>query len=49
VPEYGATMAALPPEVKNTISHRARAVQAALPYLIELQGPLYPTAPNPGL
>jgi XTP/dITP diphosphohydrolase len=36
VPEYGATMAALPPELKNTISHRARAVQAAMPYLIEV-------------
>jgi len=36
VPEYGATMAAVPPEVKNTISHRARAVQAATPYLIEV-------------
>ncbi len=36
VPEYGATMAALPREVKNTISHRARAVQAATPYLIEV-------------
>jgi XTP/dITP diphosphohydrolase len=38
VPEYGATMAALPREVKNTISHRARAVQAATPYLIEVLG-----------
>ncbi len=38
VPEYGATMAALPHAVKNTISHRARAVQAALPYLFELFG-----------
>jgi XTP/dITP diphosphohydrolase len=36
VPEYGATMAALPPEVKNTISHRARAVQAAIPYLVQI-------------
>ena len=36
VPAYGATMAALPREVKNTISHRARAVQAATPYLLEL-------------
>jgi XTP/dITP diphosphohydrolase len=33
VPEYQATMAELPPEVKNSISHRARAVQKALPYL----------------
>ncbi len=38
VPEYGATMAALPREVKNTISHRARAVQAAMPYLMQLFG-----------
>ncbi len=38
VPEYGATMAALPEGVKNTISHRARAVQAAVPYLIEVLG-----------
>jgi XTP/dITP diphosphohydrolase len=38
VPDHGATMAALPAGVKNTISHRARAVQAATPYLIELLG-----------
>lgn len=36
LPERGATLAALPLAVKNTISHRARAVQAALPYLIEI-------------
>jgi len=36
IPDYGATMAALPPEVKNTISHRARAVQAATPYLVQI-------------
>jgi len=35
----GITMASLPPEVKNTISHRARAVQAATPYLLEVLGP----------
>jgi len=29
VPEYGCTMAELPAEVKNRISHRARAAQAA--------------------
>jgi XTP/dITP diphosphohydrolase len=33
VPEYGCTLAELPPEVKNRISHRARAAQAALPFL----------------
>lgn len=33
LPEYGATMAELPSEVKNRISHRARALQAALPQL----------------
>lgn len=29
VPEYGCTMAELPPEIKNRISHRARAAAAA--------------------
>ena len=38
VPEHGATMATLPASVKNTISHRARAMQAATPYLIERLG-----------
>jgi XTP/dITP diphosphohydrolase len=36
VPEYGQTMAELPEAVKNTISHRARAVQAARGYLQQL-------------
>ncbi len=36
LPEFGCTMAQLPPEVKNRISHRARAVQAALPILQQL-------------
>jgi XTP/dITP diphosphohydrolase len=33
LPEWGHTMAELPPEVKNQISHRARAIQAAGPLL----------------
>jgi XTP/dITP diphosphohydrolase len=33
VPKYGCTMAELPGEVKNQISHRARALQAARPFL----------------
>ena len=36
VPERGLTMAELPEAVKNTISHRARAVQAAAPFLRRL-------------
>jgi XTP/dITP diphosphohydrolase len=36
VPEYGCTMAELPAAIKNQISHRARAVQAARPLLDEL-------------
>lgn len=31
IPEYDCTMAELPPEIKNQISHRARAIQAARP------------------
>jgi XTP/dITP diphosphohydrolase len=33
LPEYGCTMAELRPELKNQISHRARAIQAAWPLL----------------
>jgi XTP/dITP diphosphohydrolase len=33
MPDRGQTMAELPAEVKNRISHRARAIQAALPIL----------------
>ena len=33
LPRQGATMAELPPELKNQLSHRARAVQAARGYL----------------
>jgi XTP/dITP diphosphohydrolase len=36
VREYGQTMAELPPDVKNRISHRARALRAAEPYVVEL-------------
>jgi XTP/dITP diphosphohydrolase len=36
VPEYGRTMAELPPGVKNRISHRARAVRGAIPLLLDL-------------
>jgi XTP/dITP diphosphohydrolase len=36
LPEYGCTMAQLSPGEKNRISHRARAVQAALPILKDL-------------
>jgi len=36
VPAYGRTMAELPPEIKNRISHRARALAAARPYLVEV-------------
>jgi XTP/dITP diphosphohydrolase len=34
LPEYGKTMAELPTEEKNRISHRARAAQAAVPILL---------------
>ncbi len=33
IPKYGGTMAELGPEIKNRISHRARALQAARPIL----------------
>ncbi|HEY75589.1 MAG TPA: RdgB/HAM1 family non-canonical purine NTP pyrophosphatase [Thermoflexia bacterium] len=36
LPEQGCTMAQLPPGAKNRISHRARAVQAAMPVLRRL-------------
>jgi XTP/dITP diphosphohydrolase len=38
MPDRGQTMAELPPAVKNRISHRARAAQAALPTLRRLLG-----------
>ena len=37
LPQYGCTMAQLPPQTKNQISHRARAIQAALPILERLK------------
>lgn len=37
LPEYNCTMAELPPEVKNRISHRARAVARSIPILYHLQ------------
>ncbi|PWH20536.1 MAG: non-canonical purine NTP pyrophosphatase, RdgB/HAM1 family [Ardenticatenia bacterium] len=36
IPEFGCTMAQLEPAVKNRISHRARALQAALPLIQRL-------------
>jgi XTP/dITP diphosphohydrolase len=36
LPEYNCTMAQLSQEEKNRISHRARAVEAALPTLCDL-------------
>ncbi len=36
LPEFGCPMAQLPPEMKNRISHRARAVEAVLPILWQL-------------
>ena len=36
LPEFGCTMAQLPEGVKNTISHRARAVEHAVPLLAQL-------------
>jgi XTP/dITP diphosphohydrolase len=48
VPGYGKTMAQLPPEVKNRISHRARALSAARPYLRQLATALrQASAPEP--
>jgi XTP/dITP diphosphohydrolase len=35
LPEFGCTMAQLPDGVKNTISHRARAAQAARPIVLQ--------------
>lgn len=47
VPAYGKTMAQLPPAVKNRISHRARAVTAARPYLRQLAEALHHRTSTP--
>jgi XTP/dITP diphosphohydrolase len=39
VPAYGRTMSELTPEIKNQISHRARALAAARGYLVSLISP----------
>jgi len=39
LPDYGCTMAELPPAIKNQISHRARAVAAVRPLLYHLAHP----------
>lgn len=38
VPEHGGTFAELPPEVKSSMSHRAEAIRALLPWLEERAG-----------
>ncbi len=38
IPEYNATMAELGPEIKNEISHRAKALQAMMPIFRQLFG-----------
>ncbi len=35
IPELGKTMAELPMETKNQVSHRARAVRAAIPIIVK--------------
>ncbi|HEX9532126.1 MAG TPA: RdgB/HAM1 family non-canonical purine NTP pyrophosphatase [bacterium] len=47
VPAYGKTMAQLPPAVKNRISHRARAVTAARPYVRQLAEALHHRTATP--
>lgn len=44
LPQYEKTMAQLPPEVKNRISHRARAVQEMLPILSRILADRDPTS-----
>jgi XTP/dITP diphosphohydrolase len=47
VPEYGCTMAHLAPEVKNRVSHRARAAEDAREILRHLQGDCTPVDRRP--
>jgi XTP/dITP diphosphohydrolase len=44
LPQYEKTMAQLPPEVKNRVSHRARAVQEMLPILSRILAERNPTS-----
>lgn len=44
LPQYEKTMAQLPPEVKNRVSHRARAVQKMLPILSRILADRNPTS-----
>ncbi len=48
VTEAGRTMAELPPEAKNRISHRARALRAAAPYVAAVLGITGEERPAPG-
>ena len=48
LPKHGLTLAELPPEEKNSLSHRARAVERALPTLWALAGEDAATAASAG-
>jgi XTP/dITP diphosphohydrolase len=47
VPPLDATLAEVPPDVKNTLSHRARAVSTAVPRLLQLARQQPDSAPEP--